>query len=108
MFRPFSYTSIASNSSDAATQAEVLHQSSSPELPKGLAESIKAISLGASLLLRQGLKQAQGIDKSNRDPFIKQHEGQLQAMHFHVHLKRLDVTAVIILIVVAIVVAAVL
>ncbi|CAE7941345.1 unnamed protein product [Symbiodinium necroappetens] len=29
---------------------------------------------------QKGLKQAQGIDKSNRDPFIKQHEGQLQLL----------------------------
>ena len=28
----------------------------------------------------QGLKQQQGIDKSNSDPFIKQHEGQLQVL----------------------------
>jgi len=29
---------------------------------------------------QQGLKQQQGIDKSNSDPFIKQHEGQLQVL----------------------------
>lgn len=29
---------------------------------------------------QKGLKQQQGIDKSNSDPFIKQHEGQLQVL----------------------------
>ena len=37
--------------------------------------------------LCQGLKQQQGIDKSNSDPFIKQHEGQLQVPFLFPHLE---------------------
>lgn len=46
------------------------------ETPHSLAK--KKTSWATEIANGQGLKQQQGIDKSNSDPFIKQHEGQLQ------------------------------